>query len=152
MLSAKFCPFCVSFNVLKRVLDGYLIMHPPHALTESTISMTSSNGTIFRVPGHLCGEFTGHRSRWILHTKASDAALWFFFDLRLNERLSKQSRGWWFETPAGPIWRHSNVTHEYVRITDNLSCISLCPFEFFNQFWALTKDSKWYSFNDDMLI
>ena len=31
-----------------------------------------------------------------------------FFDLRLNEWLSKQSRGWWFETPSRPLWRHSN--------------------------------------------
>ena len=36
--------------------------------------MTSSNGSIFRVTGHLCGEFTG--SRWIPRTKASDAELW----------------------------------------------------------------------------
>ena len=34
-----------------------------------------------------------------------------FLDLRLNERLSKQSRGWWFETPSRPLWRHSNVPH-----------------------------------------
>ena len=33
-----------------------------------------------------------------------------FFDLRLNEWLSKQSWGWWFETPTRPLWRHSNVT------------------------------------------
>ena len=32
-----------------------------------------------------------------------------FFDLRLNERLSKQPRGWWFETPSRPSWRHYNV-------------------------------------------
>ena len=32
-----------------------------------------------------------------------------FFDLRLNERLSKQSWGWWFETPSLPLWRHINV-------------------------------------------
>ena len=38
--------------------------------------MTSSNGNIFRVNGHLCGEFTGHR--WIPRTKASDAELWCF--------------------------------------------------------------------------
>ena len=31
-----------------------------------------------------------------------------FFDLRLNERLSKQSRGCWFETPLRPLWRHGN--------------------------------------------
>ena len=40
----------------------------------STNMMTSSNGNIFRVTGHLCGKFTGHR--WISHTKASDAELW----------------------------------------------------------------------------
>ena len=32
-----------------------------------------------------------------------------FFDLCLNKRLSKQSWGWWFETPWHPIWRHCNV-------------------------------------------
>ena len=40
------------------------------------IMMTSSNGNIFRVTGHLCGEFTG--LRWIPRTKASDAELWCF--------------------------------------------------------------------------
>ena len=70
--------------------------------------MTSSNGSIFRVTGHLCGEFTGHR--WIPRTKASDV----FFDLRLNERLSKQSWGWWFETPSRPLWRHSNAYATYM--------------------------------------
>ena len=29
-----------------------------------------------------------------------------FFDLRLNKRLSKQSLGWWFETPSCPLWCH----------------------------------------------
>ena len=32
-----------------------------------------------------------------------------FFDLRPNKRLSKQSRGWWFETSSRPLWRHRNV-------------------------------------------
>ena len=30
------------------------------------------------------------------------------FDLRLNKRLSKQSWGWWFESPSRSLWRHSN--------------------------------------------
>ena len=51
--------------------------------------MTSSNNNIFRVTGHLCREITG--SRWIPRTKANDAELGIFFDLRLNKRLSKQS-------------------------------------------------------------
>ena len=48
--------------------------------------MTSSNGNIFRV-----------------------TSFDVFFDLRLNERLSKQSWGWWFDTPSPSLWRHSNV-------------------------------------------
>ena len=38
--------------------------------------MTSSNGNIFRVTGHLCGEFIRHR--WIPRAKASDAEIWCF--------------------------------------------------------------------------
>ena len=38
--------------------------------------MMSSNGNIFCVTGHLCGEFTS--PRWIPRTKASDAELWCF--------------------------------------------------------------------------
>ena len=60
--------------------------------------MTSSNGNIFRVTGHLGGEFTGPgefpAQRPV--TRSFDV----FFDLRLNKRLSKQSRGWWFETQS----------------------------------------------------
>ena len=31
-----------------------------------------------------------------------------FFDLCPNQRLSKHSWGWWFETPSCPLWRHRN--------------------------------------------
>ena len=31
-----------------------------------------------------------------------------FFHLRLDKRLNKQSRCWWFETLSGPLWRHGN--------------------------------------------
>ena len=30
------------------------------------------------------------------------------FDLRLEKRLSKQSKRQWFETPSRPLWRHCN--------------------------------------------
>ena len=33
-----------------------------------------------------------------------------FFDLRLNNRFSKQSWTWWFETPSRSLLRHCNVT------------------------------------------
>ena len=32
-----------------------------------------------------------------------------FFDLRPNKRLSKQSRGWWFETLSHSLWCHCNA-------------------------------------------
>ena len=32
-----------------------------------------------------------------------------FFDLRLNYRLSKQSWGWWLETPSRSFCRHCNA-------------------------------------------
>ena len=69
--------------------------------------MTSSNGNIFSVTVHLCGEFTGHR--WIPRTKASDAELWCFLWFAPDKTMSKQSWGWWFETPWRPLWRHCNV-------------------------------------------
>ena len=56
------------------------------AIEYSTDMITSSNGNIFRVTGHLCREFSGPRR--IPRTKASDD----FFDLPLNKRLSKQSK------------------------------------------------------------
>ena len=36
-----------------------------------------------------------------------------FFDLCLNKRLSKQSWGWWFETPSHPLWRHCNDPNSF---------------------------------------
>ena len=35
-----------------------------------------------------------------------------FFGLCLTKCLSKQSRGWWFEKPPCPLWRHCNETQK----------------------------------------
>ena len=69
--------------------------------------MTSPNGNIFRVTGHLYGEFPGEFPSQRPVTRSFDVV----FDLRLNERLSKQSRGWWFETLSRPLWRYCNEVH-----------------------------------------
>ena len=73
--------------------------------------MTSSNGNIFRVTGPLCGKFTGPGELPTQRpvTRSFDV----FFDLRLNKRLSKQPRGWWFETLSLSLWRHRNVTRYF---------------------------------------
>ena len=56
----------------KKYLTYFLLNH----IIDFKSMMTSSNGNIFRVTGHLCGEFIG--PRWIPRTKASDAELWYF--------------------------------------------------------------------------
>ena len=37
------------------------------------------------------------------------------FDLRPNKRLSKQSWGWWSETPSSSLWRHRNEILQFMR-------------------------------------
>ena len=81
--------------------------YQPKYFVKCYVTMTSSNGNIFRVTG-LCagnssvtGEFPSQRPV----TRSFDV----FFDLRLNKRLSKQSWGWWFETLSRPLWRQCNV-------------------------------------------
>ena len=71
------------------------------------IMMTSSNGNIFRVTGLLCGEFTG--PRWIPAQRPVTRSFEVSFDLHPNKQLSKQSWGWWSETPSSSLWRHRNV-------------------------------------------
>ena len=58
-----------------------------------------------------------HKGQW-----RGALMFWCFdVDLSLNERLSKQSRGWWFETQSRPLWRHCNdkyhTTYMYSRYT-----------------------------------
>ena len=72
--------------------------------------MTSSNGNIFRVTGPLCGEFTGPGE--FPSQRPVMRSFDVFFDLHLNKRLSKESRGWRCETPSRPLWRHCNGYNE----------------------------------------
>ena len=48
-----------------------------------------------------------------------------FFDLRLNKRLSKQSRGWWLETPSRPLWRHRNMLPRFAIWSVNVLFVGL---------------------------
>ena len=94
--------------------------------------MTSSNWNIFRVTGHLCGEFTGHRSRKTSKLRVTGLCAGaqrpvtrsfdVFFDLRLSKPLSKQWWGWRFETLSRPLWRHGNVYHPWVFLSINIKC------------------------------
>ena len=79
----------------------YIAFYNQKYIAPCTVVVTSSNGNIFRVTGYLCGEFTGEFPSQRPVTQSFDV----FFYLRLNKRLSKQSRRWWFETPS----RHHDI-------------------------------------------
>ena len=81
--------------------------------------MTSSNGNIYRVTGHLCGEFIG--SGEFPAQRPVTRSFDVFFDLRPNKRLSKQSWGWWFETPSRSLWRHCNYSMSYIHVQHRLN-------------------------------
>ena len=91
--------------------------------------MTSSNGNIFRVTGHWCGEFTGPGE--IPAQRPVTRSLDVSFGLHLNKRLSKQSWGWWFEillimtiivkkishaVEGDNIWKHYEIFWEELHI------------------------------------
>ena len=65
-------PVCIALTCMGS--SNHNLIDPISSLTNCYGMMTSSNGNIFRVTGHLCGEFTG--PRWIPHTKTSDTELW----------------------------------------------------------------------------
>ena len=110
-----------------------------HVFTTAQFMMTSSNGNIFRVTGHLCGnspapgEFATQRPV----TRSFDV----FFDLRLNNRLSKRSWGWWFETPSRPLWCHCNVTMTSWHV--NSFCITGILGESSRDKWSLFIKGQW---------
>ena len=89
----------------------HLLILTMHALingddkNEPTM-MTSSNGNIFRVTGHLCGEFTGPGEFPTQRPVTRNFDV--YFDLRPNKRFSKQWWGWWFKTQSCLLWRHRN--------------------------------------------
>ena len=109
-----------------------------------------------RVTGLLCGEFTG--DRWIPRTRPVTRSFDVFIDVRLYKRLSKQSWGWWFETPSHPIWRHCNdvvyyeltlrVSWKFFFVKVSISMIkSVCKFTHIT-----TVLSSWYRQNCNMIV
>ena len=47
------------------------------------------------------------------------------FDLCLNKRLSKQSWGWWFETPSCSVWRHRDGWSFSLTFLVSLYCLQV---------------------------
>ena len=65
------------------------------------------------------------------HKGQSYGALMFPLFCALNKRLSRQSWGWWFETPSRSLWRHYNE----VRLN-----------HIWSKVWEPCKHGKWHDF------
>ena len=103
--------------------------------------MTSSNGSIFRVTGPLCREFTGPGE--FPPQRPVTLSFDVFFDLHLNKRLSKQTWGWWFETPSWSLWRQCN---EVMVIRSMISTVpTTSPMLYGVSEWAVKPSIFWTS-------
>ena len=119
VLFAKCRPFCLGLNVLSSFTCGLCIykMHGFHTMPQQSRQsrefpkprwlhqLKTFSALLALCVGNspVTGEFPSQRPV----TRSFDV----FLDLGLNERLSKQSWAWWFETPSHPIWCHSNALH-----------------------------------------
>ena len=76
----------------------------------------------------VTGEFPAHRPV----TRSFEV----FFDLCLNKRLSKQSWGWWFETPSHPLWRYCNGNRSFATVHwHGTGCTGSCRNLWCRQWW-----------------
>ena len=79
------------FDKRKGPFKHFLSYHTLDVSNSQRI-MTSSHGNIFRVIGHLCGEFTGHRRQWHGALMFSLICVWI--------------NGWVNNREAGNLRRH----------------------------------------------
>ena len=100
-----FCPrlallYCVVLRYWS-ILPIFLITSPPNITWwRHQVETFSALLAICAGNSPVSGEFPAQKPV----TRSFDV----FFDVRLIKRLSKRSRGWWFETLSYPLWRHRN--------------------------------------------
>ena len=104
------------------------------------IMMPSSNGNIFSVTGHLCGEFTGQR--WITRTKPSDTEVTILWLLKVD--LSWRTS---HDIAASTVYTFCSMLYYFqIRIINTVNT----PPPFFFKFiiiWAFTYGApagEWY--------
>ena len=90
ILACRFCVLFWNFALYCTMLSWWL-----HQIKKNSALLAFCAGN-----SPVAGEFPAQRPVTRIFS--------VFFDLRLNKRLSKQSWGWWFETPSCSLWRHCN--------------------------------------------
>ena len=85
--------------ILKWAAETWLINRVPGSWWRHRMEAFSALLAICAGNSPVSGEFP---------TQRPVTRSFVYFDLRPNKWLSKQSWGWWFETPSRPLWRHRN--------------------------------------------
>ena len=85
---------CLYFHWDYEINLCYLILSYQMETFSALLALCAGNSPV-------TGEFPAQRPV----TRSFDV----FFDPRLNKLLSKQSWGWWFDTPSHSFWRHCNA-------------------------------------------
>ena len=107
MSSGKCRPFCPEGDELTPIYGLHTADTPTFAWWRHQMETFSASLAICVGNSPVTGEFPKQGPV----TRSFDV----FFDLRLNKRLSKQSWGWWFETPPRLLWRHSNGNNNCIK-------------------------------------
>ena len=102
-LKIKGAPGNIQGNSVHRI---YQYIGPATAWWRHQMEVVSALLALCAGNSPVSDEFPGQRPV----TRSFDV----FFDLRLNKRLSKQSRGRWFETPSRSLLRHCNAMSRHV--------------------------------------
>ena len=74
-----------------------------------TLMMTSSNETIFRVNGPLCGEFTSPGPHKLHKGQRRGALRFSLICAWINDWVNNRS-SWWFEMPPWSLWRQCDAS------------------------------------------
>ena len=134
---------------------------PPYPYLRDILSWWRHQMETFSVLLAICagnspvaGEFSAQRPV----TRSFDV----YFDLRLNKRLSKQSWGWWFETPSRPLCRHCNVCERCVWFLPavvsgmnnphNIKNTIRCTYRQFNNKWEHLVQYRFNAYKECALL
>ena len=127
------------FRPLSIVITSHwnLLMHIISVIVRSftypMLMMTSSNGNIFRVTGHLCGEFTGRGE------SPAQRPVTGSFDVSL---ICARINDWVNNREAGDLRRHRGHYDVNVMLTSR-SYSRTCR----GQMWYHPNDSRWHRFS-----
>ena len=107
-------PIVLTFSIVgaHHGWNAIITLRAANCTAVISFMMTSPNGNIFHVTGHLWGEFAGHR--WLPSQRPVMQSFAVFFDLRLNLcSANNPVETPVFETPSCSLWRHCNDLHSY---------------------------------------